>query len=60
MIYLCNKNNIMNYTLVAIVVVLVILLIVYLILRNKKDEKQYEDESNKAGLKPDKHDEPKA
>ncbi|SMC58156.1 hypothetical protein [Pedobacter nyackensis] len=50
----------MDYTLVAIVVVLVISLIAYLILRNKKDEKRYVDESNKADLKPDKHDKPKA
>ena len=50
----------MDYTLVAVVVVLVILLIVYLVLRNRKDEKRYEDESNKVDLKPDKHDKPKA
>ncbi|TDQ06981.1 LPXTG cell wall anchor domain-containing protein [Pedobacter metabolipauper] len=49
----------LNYTTLAIAGVLILLLIAFLIFRNKKDQKNFEKESNESEIKPDKHDDPK-
>lgn len=49
----------MDYVWIAVVGILVLLLILFIILRNKKDQRKFEDEINETEIKPDKHDAPK-
>jgi len=45
-----------NYPILTVVLLIVAALIIFIIRRNRKDQKDYEKESNQSELKPEKHD----